>query len=107
MSNTVSLRSEPSLRVKFHDLLGLLENAHEQKKAANDGASPSLPMIAVKHGDPFTICCQKSGYFLTDDEESIKGRSFMILPFKTNHILKLSLLDASATDVDSHVFILM
>jgi hypothetical protein len=64
-------------------------------------------MVAVKYSYPVAIFLQEGGNFIADSKESIKGRSFMVFPFVATDILELFILDASSTDVDGDVFVLV
>ena len=64
-------------------------------------------MVAVKDCYSFRVCHQKLWDLFADDEEDIEGRSLVVFPLEANDVLKLSLFNVAATDIDSDVFILM
>ena len=64
-------------------------------------------MVTVEHCDSIRVASQEVDYFLADDEQGVKRRSFVVLPTVAYHILQFLLLDAPATDIYSYVFVLV
>ena len=56
LGHSIPLLLEPLPSVIVHHFLFVLENAHEQEEAADDGSRASLTMVAVKYRYTVGIC---------------------------------------------------
>lgn len=107
LSYSVAFLLESSFGVELHDLFIVLEDAHEEKEAADDGASPALPVVAVKHRDPLLVLSQKVSHLVADIEERVEGWRLVVLPLVAHHVLQHALIDAPPADVDRDIFVLV
>ena len=107
LGHSVAVLLEPSPRVKAQHFPTAVEDAHEEKEAADDGASPSLAMIAVKDGDPLLIPIQKLRDLIADSKQHVEGRRLVVLPIIINHILQHMLINTSSTHIDSDILVMM
>ena len=64
-------------------------------------------MVTMKNSNSFLIFSQEECNFLTNYEQSVERRSFVIFPFEADYILKDILIDRSTTDIDGDVFIIV
>ena len=64
-------------------------------------------MITMKHRNPLEIILKKQANLITNIKQQIKRRCPMILPLITLNIPQFLLIDISATQIDSDVFIVM
>jgi hypothetical protein len=55
LCNSIAVFFEPFFCIELHNLPIVLKNAHEQKETANDCASSTFTVIAVKDGYPLRI----------------------------------------------------
>lgn len=107
LGHPVPLSREPTGGVELHCIGWLLEEAEVEEEAADDGACPALPVVAVENRDPIWIGGQECGHFPAYKEECLKGGRFVILPVIAPYVLQLLLLNVAATNVYSNVFVLV
>jgi hypothetical protein len=68
-------------------LLSSAKDASEQEETADDGPSPSFPVVAMENRYSFGITQQIFRYLMANIEEDFEGRGFVVLPIETDHVL--------------------
>jgi hypothetical protein len=107
LSNSVPILFESSLGIEAHHIAVVLEYPHEEKEAANDGASSTFAVITMKDGNSLRIRTEELGDLIANGEEHVKGRCFVVFPIEAKHILKNSLVNGASAHIDSNVLTFM
>ena len=107
LGHPVPLFLELPLPVKLHHFFVVTEYVHEKKEAADYGACPALPVVAVEYCHSFGVLHQKVPHFVANGEKSVETRSLVVLPVVADHVLQNVLIDGSAADVDSDIFVIV
>lgn len=87
LGDSIAVRGEPLLSIVLHDLLSSAKDASEQEETADDGSSPSFPVVAMENRYSFGITQQIFRYLMANIEEDFEGRGFVVLPIETDHVL--------------------